>query len=114
MTRLPRWCFGGAGAFLLHACGDGGPPPTCEQGVARGQEVCDREDNDCDDAIDEDARDAVPWYADADGDGAGDLEQVMLSCAAPSGYVATGDDCDDGDPDVLPGTVEACDEVDQD
>jgi hypothetical protein len=49
------------------------------------------------------ARDCDPrsaFYADADGDGAGDPLSVYIGCAAPSGYVATATDCNDLDPDV--------------
>ena len=35
------------------------------------------------------------FYADADGDGAGNALTVYIGCEAPSGYVATAGDCDD-------------------
>ncbi|MCB9777089.1 MAG: FG-GAP repeat protein [Alphaproteobacteria bacterium] len=37
------------------------------------------------------------WFADADGDGLGDPDQTTEACDAPTGTVANGDDCDDGD-----------------
>lgn len=39
------------------------------------------------------------YYQDIDGDGAGNPNSVYVGCAAPSGYVANGDDCDDLEPD---------------
>jgi len=61
-------------------------------------ELCDGFDQDCDGEIDEDL--AYPeWYADVDGDGAGDPLDALTACAQPAGYVATADDCRDDDPD---------------
>lgn len=48
------------------------------------------------------------WTADADGDGFGDPEQVLLACEAPSGYVAEEGDCDDADPASFPGAPDSC------
>ena len=78
-------------------------------------EVCDGVDNDCDGVIDEDdATDAVTWYADADGDGYGDPAVTTQSCSRPTGYVADATDCDDGSGDVNPGATESCNGVDDD
>lgn len=44
------------------------------------------------------------WYADLDGDGAGDPADVWVSCDEPAGWVAVAGDCDDADP-----TVTTCD-----
>ena len=38
----------------------------------------------------------------------------MTSCEAPSGFVATADDCDDTSGTVYPGAAEICDEIDND
>ncbi|MBN2797663.1 MAG: putative metal-binding motif-containing protein, partial [Deltaproteobacteria bacterium] len=73
-----------------------------------GVEVCDSLDNDCDGEVDEDAADAPRWYQDLDDDGFGDAEVALESCAAPPGYVAGDQDCDDGDGDVFPGAEELC------
>ena len=78
-------------------------------------EVCDEVDNDCDETIDESgASDATTWYADVDGDGYGDAEAGEASCSQPSGSVADGTDCDDGDTGIHPGADETCDDVDED
>ena len=78
-------------------------------------EVCDGLDNNCDGATDEDtAADANTYYADRDGDGHGDADYALAACEAPTGYVATHEDCDDGDGAVSPDGVEVCDEVDND
>ena len=77
-------------------------------------EACDGRDNDCDGAIDEDA--GPRWYRDADGDGHGAPDGSVVSCAAPSGHVSAGTDCDDADPAVSPDAVEVCDDdnIDED
>ncbi|MFH1468615.1 MAG: MopE-related protein [Pseudomonadota bacterium] len=78
-------------------------------------ELCNLKDDDCDGEIDEpDAADAPTWYADADGDGHGDPGAGIAACQAPSGCVAQGGDCDDGDAAVNPAATELCDGVDND
>jgi hypothetical protein len=79
------------------------------------EEICDGLDNDCDLEIDE-GTDLMVWYYDADGDGYGDLEITITTCAGdpPEGYVAQGTDCDDTDSEVHPGAPERCDELDND
>ena len=52
----------------------------------------------------------VAYFMDADGDGAGDPTRSTDACEAPAGYVASGDDCDDADPDFYPGAVERCED----
>jgi large repetitive protein len=77
-------------------------------------ERCDGVDNDCDGEIDEDATDALEWYADLDGDGFGDPDSVSTACDAPSDTVADDTDCDDQDADIHPDATEICDGVDND
>ena len=61
-------------------------------------EYCDGIDNNCDNAVDEDAAvDATTWYADSDSDGYGDAGVTDVECNQPSGYVANSSDCDDSD-----------------
>ncbi len=75
-------------------------------------ELCDHKDNDCDGNIDEGA--LLTFFADADGDTFGNPAMTQTACEAPAGFVANGDDCDDGRGDVHPGAVETCDDVDED
>jgi hypothetical protein len=78
-------------------------------------ELCNGKDDDCDGIIDEaDAADAPSWALDADGDGYGGLDLQRVACAQPTGHVRDRTDCDDGDPAVRPGGVEACDGLDND
>ena len=76
-------------------------------------EVCDGVDNDCDGTVDgADATDGMTIYLDSDGDGYGDSSTI--ACEVPSGYSATGGDCDDGNMAIYPGADELCDELDND
>ncbi|MBM3963033.1 MAG: hypothetical protein FJ306_14200, partial [Planctomycetes bacterium] len=69
-------------------------------------ETCNGRDDDCDGALDEaSAVDARRWYVDGDGDGAG-AGAATLACSAPSGSVASSDDCDDADDTSYPGATE--------
>lgn len=78
-----------------------------------GTEVCNSIDDDCDGTADNGATDALSWFSDGDGDGVG-AGGATLACAAPSGMVATDDDCNDADDTIAPGALEVCDGVDQD
>lgn len=80
-------------------------------------EICNNIDDNCSGLID----DADPlitgqstWYADNDSDGYGDNANSILSCAAPTGYVADNTDCDDTDPNINPSAPEICNGVDDD
>ncbi|MBM4389589.1 MAG: hypothetical protein FJ090_00595 [Deltaproteobacteria bacterium] len=78
-------------------------------------EICDAAgaDEDCDglaNSADSSASGASTWYLDADGDGYGDATASSVSCDLPSGYVDTGDDCDDTDAAVNPGEREECED----
>ncbi|MFH1463952.1 MAG: MopE-related protein [Pseudomonadota bacterium] len=101
--------------------GYGADATDCDDGDAGvhpgADEVCDGQDDDCDGLVDEDdpdLRDAATFYADADGDGVGDVGVTTLACSAPSDFVSDATDCDDADDTVYPGAVELCDGQDDD
>ncbi len=72
-------------------------------------ERCNGVDDDCDGDIDEDdAIDATTWYADSDADGYGDIDDSLVQCEEPSGYVDNDGDCDDNDDAVSPDEDELC------
>ena len=78
-------------------------------------ETCDGIDNDCDGSTDEDdAADALTFYADTDSDGFGDGASLTRSCSQPSGFVTNTTDCDDADASSFPGGTEVCDGADND
>lgn len=60
-------------------------------------EVCDGEDNNCDNNIDE-GLPTFTWYADADNDGRGNPAVTTTDCQQPAGYVGNSIDCDDTNP----------------
>jgi len=62
------------------------------------QEVCDGVDNNCDGNIDDVSTNN--FYLDQDGDGYGDSNNSIMDCNQPTGYAATGGDCDDSDPAI--------------
>ncbi len=87
-----------------------------DDGRRHGQmvEICDGQDNDCDDAIDE-ARFTVSWYADTDGDGFGDPNgEVRASCEPIEGFSTLPFDCDDTDGTRSPISPELCNARDDD
>jgi hypothetical protein len=92
-------------------CNDASPVTHPE-----AEELCDGEDNDCDEIQDEDnALGCIPYYLDQDGDGYGLSDQLKCLCAKVGQYVATkGGDCDDTKYEVHPTVVELCDGLDND
>jgi len=76
-------------------------------------EVCDEVDNDCNGQVDDNLG-VRPLYADNDGDGFGDPDDVIETCLDPSGYILDNTDCDDGESTINPGADEVCDEIDND
>ena len=84
-------------------------------------EVCNAKDDDCDGLLndDDDSLDVSTtntWWPDGDGDGFGDaLGSPFVTCdPRPSNYAVANDDCDDSDPFIFPGQMEACNGVDDD
>lgn len=75
-------------------------------------ESCNSRDDDCDGLVDEEAEDALPWYADNDEDGFGDVNDVFKNCTAVAGRVADAFDCNDDDASINPGMIELCNEAD--
>ena len=65
---------------------------------------------DCDDADpSEEASAEQTFYADKDGDGFGDADNMASACEMPLGYVENADDCDDEESAVNPDAAEVCD-----
>ncbi len=91
------------------------PGPRCEDlATYEADEVtCDGLDNDCDGEADN-VRSPPAWHRDVDADGFGNRAWVMTGCAAPDGFVADSNDCDDADALVHPGAPELCDGLDND
>ena len=74
-----------------------------------GVEVCDGLDDDCDGVTDPDGAPGTQrWYADLDGDHAAGPDVHVDSCAAPAGYLAVAEDCDDAEPRANPTNREDC------
>ncbi len=73
-------------------------------------EICDGKDNDCNGIID-DTPAGTPlttYYRDADGDGYGTNLDTYQGCGSRNGYVATGSDCNDNNPNIHPGASDIC------
>lgn len=80
-----------------------------------GTETCNGADDDCDEAIDDNAVDVGTWYADGDSDLYGDAANATISCTQPASTVANDDDCDDTDAAVSPAAAEVTpDTIDND
>ena len=84
-----------------------------DAGVNPGaSELCNEVDDDCDGAVDEDVEDT--FWADSDGDGAGDPAVTTEGCEPSAGFVDNDNDCDDTTAAVGPNATEVCNELDDD
>jgi hypothetical protein len=64
--------------------------------LSTGSEVCDGLDNNCDGVVDDPSvLVLVDYYEDSDGDGYGNPDEMISTCAQPTGYVSDDTDCDD-------------------
>jgi hypothetical protein len=98
-------------AVVAGDCNDGDAsvlPATVEQ--------CNGKDDDCNGEVDEaGALGCAVLFADADGDGYGDLSDPRCVCAAVAPYTAAvPGDCADNDAQVSPAAPEACNGIDDD
>jgi hypothetical protein len=86
---------------------------VCQQLVAPSEEVCDNQDNDCDNTIDEDFNKS--WWWDRDADGFGDPAGFAFQCGPPNAfYVQNASDANDFTQYIYPGRPEICDGADND
>ncbi len=78
------------------------------------EEVCDGEDNNCNQETDEGVM--PTWYLDSDGDtyGSPSLAVAVEACVRPAGFVDNGDDCRDDAPMINPAAQELCDGINND
>ncbi len=77
-------------------------------------EVCNLKDDNCDGKVNE-GLGLATLYKDLDGDGYGDTKsEVRMNCSEGFGYVSRGEDCNDNDPNVHPGVMEICNNIDDD
>ena len=94
-------CFQPAGYVLDHSdCDD-----TDENINPNAMDICDGTDNNCDGETDENLP-IESYYADNDMDGFGNINDSIVSCFQPDGYVLDHTDCDDMNSDINPGAME--------
>ena len=75
------------------------------------EDICNSIDDNCNGAIDEDAV-FILQYADADGDGFGDILNDSTSCFEITGYVIDNTDCNDTVALINPSAIENCNLLD--
>jgi subtilisin-like proprotein convertase family protein len=111
--------FGHAASSVLACVAPGGYVSNagdCDDNNAQvypgATEVCNDVDDNCDGQADEGL--GTLWYADADGDGFGNVALNVLACAQPAAYVQNADDCDDSNSAIYPDAVEVLNGLDDD
>jgi|GEM_PF-1797709 len=77
------------------------------------QEICNDIDDDCNDLID-DGLVFTTYYADADGDSFGDINNPLDACVIPAGYVTNSADCNDNNANQNTASTEICNGEDDD
>lgn len=92
----------------------------CNDNIATGNavypgatELCNETDDNCDAVVDEGVQ--VLFYADADGDGFGNVAVTILACTAPPGYIVNSSDCNDDintGATIHPSASEICNNID--
>ncbi len=102
-------CDAPASDYIL----DTGAPADCNDSAAGvnpgADEVCNGTDDNCDDAVDNDAVDAPTWYTDVDNDTFGAASSAATVCEPPNANaILNGGDCDDGRAAVNPDATEVC------
>jgi hypothetical protein len=112
-------------ACMMDADGDGWGDETPSYAVAtRGndcddadagvnpgaEEVCDRDDDNCDGRAD--LGDVNEWHTDTDGDGYGHIYNFEVTCDPDPSWVLDGSDCRPGDAEAFPGAAEVAWEMD--
>ncbi|MCB9678321.1 MAG: putative metal-binding motif-containing protein [Alphaproteobacteria bacterium] len=96
----------GDGSLVPSDCDDDDPSRN-----PSAQEVCDGLDNDCDGFVDDADGDLIAslYYYDGDGDGwAPATSGGTPFCNPPAAYVARIGDCNDSEPTINEGAIEAC------
>lgn len=113
---VPGDCNDGDGALNLDD-EDGDGVTTCasdcndqdERNFPGNVEICDGQDNNCNEQIDTDATDMNDYWPDADDDGYGDaFSKAVLACVLGDGYSDNRTDCNDIVTAINPGAPELC------
>lgn len=97
---------------LEHAAASGDCDDTRNTVHPDAIELCNQRDDDCDEAVDEDAV-PIPLFPDGDGDGyygqvEGMSEDTMMGCVGTPDYAGEPGDCEPNDATRHPGAEEVC------